>query len=273
MSHQATSAADADTHAEGATDEIPAAATSIRPRRRPRVRSPTHPRRCAPPSSRPRASPACCTRRPSPSRPRAQRAARARRGGGRQPDRREDPRRRGRLRLRSARTPRCSGYDFSGIVVRSPYESHPLPPGNRRCSAWLPFPRSGGSYAEYARRAVAVGRPQARVALARRGGGRAAGRAHRVGSRRRDRPRARGTADPDPRRQRRRGPLRRAVRRVLRRARDRDRLGPQRLVAARARRVGRHRLHHDPIRGRDRRCRRRHRPRRQRARDRRASAR
>lgn len=41
------------------------------------------------------------------------------------------------------------GFDFSGIVVRSPYESHPLPPGTP-VFGMVPFPRSGGSYAEYA---------------------------------------------------------------------------------------------------------------------------
>ncbi len=45
--------------------------------------------------------------------------------------------------------PSTLGYDFSGIVVRSPYESHPLPPGTP-VFGMVPFPRSGGSYAEYA---------------------------------------------------------------------------------------------------------------------------
>lgn len=45
--------------------------------------------------------------------------------------------------------PSSLGYDFSGIVVRSPYESHPFPPGTP-VYGMLPFPRSGGSYAEYA---------------------------------------------------------------------------------------------------------------------------
>lgn len=45
--------------------------------------------------------------------------------------------------------PATLGFDFSGIVVRSPYESHPLPPGSP-VFGMLPFPRSGGSYAEYA---------------------------------------------------------------------------------------------------------------------------
>ncbi len=45
--------------------------------------------------------------------------------------------------------PATLGFDFSGIVVRSPYESHPLPPGTP-VFGMVPFPRSGGSYAEYA---------------------------------------------------------------------------------------------------------------------------
>ena len=45
--------------------------------------------------------------------------------------------------------PAILGYDFSGIVVRSPYESHPLHPGTP-VYGMLPFPRAGGSYAEYA---------------------------------------------------------------------------------------------------------------------------
>lgn len=44
--------------------------------------------------------------------------------------------------------PAVPGYDFSGIVVRSPYESHPLPPGTA-VYGMTAFPRSGGSYAEY----------------------------------------------------------------------------------------------------------------------------
>ena len=45
--------------------------------------------------------------------------------------------------------PAVLGYDFSGIVVQSPYESHAFPPGTE-VFGMLPFPRSGGSYAEYA---------------------------------------------------------------------------------------------------------------------------
>lgn len=45
--------------------------------------------------------------------------------------------------------PAVLGFDFSGIVVRSPYESHPLAPGTP-VYGMLPVPRSGGSYAEYA---------------------------------------------------------------------------------------------------------------------------
>ena len=45
--------------------------------------------------------------------------------------------------------PAVLGFDFSGIVVRSPYESHPLPPGTP-VFGMAAFPRSGGTYAEYA---------------------------------------------------------------------------------------------------------------------------
>jgi len=45
--------------------------------------------------------------------------------------------------------PAVLGYDFSGIVVRSPYESHPLAPGTA-VFGMAAFPRSGGTYAEYA---------------------------------------------------------------------------------------------------------------------------
>ena len=45
--------------------------------------------------------------------------------------------------------PAVLGYDFSGIVVRSPYESHPFPPGTP-VFGMAAFPRSGGTYAEYA---------------------------------------------------------------------------------------------------------------------------
>lgn len=40
------------------------------------------------------------------------------------------------------------GFDFSGIVVRSPYEAHPLAPGTA-VFGMAAFPRTGGSYAEY----------------------------------------------------------------------------------------------------------------------------
>ena len=80
---------------------------------------------------------------------RPQRAARARRRRGHQPDRREDPRAAPECRQRSPQYPAMLGFDFSGIVVRSPYESHPLPPGTP-VFGMVPFPRSGGSYAEYA---------------------------------------------------------------------------------------------------------------------------
>lgn len=44
--------------------------------------------------------------------------------------------------------PAVLGYDFSGIVVRSPYESHPFPPGTP-VFGMAAFPRSTGTYAEY----------------------------------------------------------------------------------------------------------------------------
>ncbi|MET0672619.1 MAG: NADP-dependent oxidoreductase [Microbacterium pygmaeum] len=45
--------------------------------------------------------------------------------------------------------PATLGFDFSGIVIRTPYESHPLQPGTE-VFGMAPFPRSGGTYAEYA---------------------------------------------------------------------------------------------------------------------------
>lgn len=45
--------------------------------------------------------------------------------------------------------PAVLGYDFSGIVVTAPYESHPLQPGTP-VFGMAPFPRSGGTYAEFA---------------------------------------------------------------------------------------------------------------------------
>lgn len=44
--------------------------------------------------------------------------------------------------------PATPGYDFSGIVVKSPYESHPFPPGTE-VFGMASFPRTGGTYAEY----------------------------------------------------------------------------------------------------------------------------
>ena len=44
--------------------------------------------------------------------------------------------------------PSTLGFDFSGVVVTSPYEAHPFPPGTE-VFGMVPFPRSGGSYAEY----------------------------------------------------------------------------------------------------------------------------
>lgn len=46
-------------------------------------------------------------------------------------------------------TPSTLGFDFSGIVVKAPYEAHPLQPGTP-VFGMVPFPRSGGTYAEYA---------------------------------------------------------------------------------------------------------------------------
>ncbi|RKS93247.1 NADPH:quinone reductase-like Zn-dependent oxidoreductase [Microbacterium sp. AG790] len=45
--------------------------------------------------------------------------------------------------------PHSLGFDFSGVVVSTPYESHPLPPGTE-VFGMTAFPRSPGSYADYA---------------------------------------------------------------------------------------------------------------------------
>lgn len=45
--------------------------------------------------------------------------------------------------------PSTLGFDFSGVVVSSPYESHPFPVGTE-VFGMAPFPRTGGTYAEYA---------------------------------------------------------------------------------------------------------------------------
>jgi len=45
--------------------------------------------------------------------------------------------------------PAVLGYDFSGIVVKSPYESHPLQPG-AEVFGMAAFPRTTGTYAEFA---------------------------------------------------------------------------------------------------------------------------
>lgn len=45
--------------------------------------------------------------------------------------------------------PSTLGFDFSGVVVKAPYESHPLPVGTE-VYGMASFPRSGGTYAEYA---------------------------------------------------------------------------------------------------------------------------
>ena len=45
--------------------------------------------------------------------------------------------------------PAVPGYDFSGVVARAPYETHPFPAGTA-VFGMTSFPRTGGSYAEYA---------------------------------------------------------------------------------------------------------------------------
>lgn len=45
--------------------------------------------------------------------------------------------------------PAVPGYDFSGVVARAPYETHPFPAGTP-VFGMTSFPRTGGSYAEYA---------------------------------------------------------------------------------------------------------------------------
>ena len=79
----------------------------------------------------------------------AQRAARPRRRGRRQPHRREDPRPARASPRRSSRIPRCSATTSAGSWCARPYESHPFPPGTP-VFGMAAFPRSGGTYAEYA---------------------------------------------------------------------------------------------------------------------------
>jgi NADPH:quinone reductase-like Zn-dependent oxidoreductase len=45
--------------------------------------------------------------------------------------------------------PAVPGFDFSGVVVQAPYETHPLQPGTP-VYGMASFPRTPGSYAEYA---------------------------------------------------------------------------------------------------------------------------
>lgn len=45
--------------------------------------------------------------------------------------------------------PAVLGFGFSGVVAAAPYASHPLPPGTEVFGT-VAFPRSGGTYAEYA---------------------------------------------------------------------------------------------------------------------------
>lgn len=44
--------------------------------------------------------------------------------------------------------PATLGLDFSGVVVKAPFEAHPLPPGTE-VFGMAAFPRSGGTYGEY----------------------------------------------------------------------------------------------------------------------------
>lgn len=44
--------------------------------------------------------------------------------------------------------PSTLGFDFSGVVVQTPYEAHPLPVGTE-VFGMVPFPRSCGTYSEY----------------------------------------------------------------------------------------------------------------------------
>jgi NADPH:quinone reductase-like Zn-dependent oxidoreductase len=48
----------------------------------------------------------------------------------------------------AATLPTVPGFDFSGVVVKAPYESHPFPPGTP-VYGMAAFPRTGGTYAEY----------------------------------------------------------------------------------------------------------------------------
>ncbi|WP_292833959.1 NADP-dependent oxidoreductase [Microbacterium sp.] len=45
--------------------------------------------------------------------------------------------------------PSTLGFDFSGVVVAAPYEAHPFPVGTE-VFGMVAFPRSGGTYADYA---------------------------------------------------------------------------------------------------------------------------
>ena len=172
---------------------------------------PTRPRRCAPSSSRPPAPPTCCTRPRSrcPRRCSASCSCAWWRPASTRSTRRPGPA--PASPPRSSPIPRCSATTSAESSCAHPTSrtpSRPAPP----VFGMAPFPRSGGTLRRVRGRADALGRAQAVVALARRSGRRAARGADRVGSGRRDRARARGPAHADPRRQRRRGPLRGAVR-------------------------------------------------------------
>ena len=144
---------------------------------------------------------------------------------GRQPARREDP---GRPRPTAAPSvpPGGARQRLQRRRRREPLRGAPAAPGDE-VYGMCRVPR----YARHVRRVRQ--RPELSLArkpvgaLARRGGRGAARRAHGLGHGRRGRQGARGPAHPHPRRGGRGRSLRRAVRRLLRRSRDRDRLDPQ----------------------------------------------
>ena len=178
--------------------------TASAPRHRARRRCPTRPPRCAPPSSSPPAIRARSTRHPSPvpSPVLSELLVRVV-AAGINPI---DAKTRAGSRVspaRSARTPRCSATTSAASWCARPTSPTPSPRAPP-VFGMAAVPPLGRHLRRVRGRAVALRRPQARLALARRGRGRPARGAHRVGTRRRDRARARGPADPDPRRQRRR---------------------------------------------------------------------
>lgn len=52
------------------------------------------------------------------------------------------------VRLEGTPSPLVPGFDFSGVVVKAPFETHPLQPGTE-VFGMAAFPRTGGSLAEY----------------------------------------------------------------------------------------------------------------------------